>query len=387
MKLLLSIGGTAALAAAGIQALRIGYADYLYRKDTLRSVQRAAGIWSSADFYARLADLDARNAITYLRRAVALDPGHSKSWIQLGLRLELNGEAEEAERCYLEAAGRDRQFLPAWTLANYYARRHDAARFWPWARHAVQMSYDDIRPLLRLAFGFTASPEVVLNQMVVPRRKVEHEFLYYLISEKMDASAIAARLQSKAGMEDLPPLLAWTDRLIATRRVAEARDVWNALSDRRLLPYPRVALLTNANFSREPLQAGFDWRLNWPQGVSGIRSGGGLRIEFSGRQPKTFELASQYLPVTSGTYVLSFEYRSTSAAATNLRWCLEEAACSEPLPATEDWKHSAWTFTAGPLNRLVLLERRDPGSTRPEGVVYLKDLHLTTSPLDGEPHV
>jgi hypothetical protein len=385
MKLLLSIGGTAALAAAGIQTLRIGYADYLYRKDTLESVQRAAAAWPSADFYARLADLDAQNAIPYLRHAVALDPGHSKSWIQLGLRLELSGEAREAERCYLEAARRDRQFLPAWTLANYYSRRHDAVRFWPWARHAAQMSYDDIRPLLRLAFGFTSSPEVVLNQIIVPRRKVEHEFLYYLLSEKMDASPIAARLQSKAEQEDLPPLLAWTDRLIATRRIGEARHVWNALSDKRLLPYPRLALLTNANFSHEPLQAGFDWRLTCPTGVNGIRTGGGLRIEFSGRQPETFELASQDLPVTSGSYVLSFEYRTTDAAATNLRWCLGEA-CSAPLPSAENWTRAAWTLNAGPVNRLVLLERRDPGSTRPEGVVYLRELRLTPSNLDGAPH-
>ncbi len=386
MKLLLSIGGTLLLATAATQTLRIGYADYLYRKDTLESVQRAARIWPCADFYERLADLDAPNAIACLRHAVALDPGSSKSWIQLGLRLELNGDAAEAARCYLEAARRDRQFLPAWTLANYYARRHDAARFWPWARQAAQMSYDDIRPLLRLAFGFTSSPEVVLNQMIVPRRKVEHEFLYYLLSGKIDASAIAARLQGKSEKEDLPPLLAWIDQLIATGRIAEARDLWNGLSDKRLLPYPRVALLTNANFSREPLQAGFDWRFTWPAGVSGMRTGNGLRIEFTGRQPETFELASQYLPVTSGSYVLSFEYRTSGATTTNLRWSLGET-CSEPLRAAEDWKRSAWTFTAGPVNRLVLLERRDPGSTRPEGVVYLRELRLTSSNLDGEPHV
>ena len=125
--------------------------------------------------------------------------------------------------------------------------------------------------------------------------------------------------------------------------------------------------------------------MRWPPGVSGIRTGGGLRIEFSGRQPENFELASQYLPVTSGSYVLSFEYRTTSATATNLRWSLGEA-CSNPLPPAEDWKRLDWTFTTGPVNRLVLLERRDPGSTRLEGVVYLRDLRLTTSTLAGEPH-
>src|ERR1700682_3219283 len=160
MKLLVRASGALVLVLAALQTLRIGYADYLFRKDTLASVERAAEIWSSdADFYARLADLDSQNDIAHLRRAVALNPGLSKSWLALGIHLELQGSAEEAEHCYLEAARRDRQFLPAWTLANFYARRQDATRFWPWARHAAQMSYDDIRPLLRLGFRLTPSPD------------------------------------------------------------------------------------------------------------------------------------------------------------------------------------------------------------------------------------
>ena len=105
--------------------------------------------------------------------------------------------------------------------------------------------------------------------------------------------------------------------------------------------------------------------------------GGGLRIQFSGKQPETFELASQYLNVASGTYVLSFEYRTIDIGkTTNLRWRLGEAS-SEPLAAAENWTHSARVLTAGPVNRLVLLEMRDSGTTRPEGVVYLRGLRLT----------
>jgi tetratricopeptide (TPR) repeat protein len=377
MKRLFRASWALVLLLAAIQTLRIGYADYLYRKDTFPSVERAAEIWSSdADFYARLADLDSPNDIAHLRRAVALNPGLSKSWIALGLRLELKGNADEAEHCYLEAARWDRQFLPAWTLANFYARRQDVTRFWPWARHAAQMSYDDIRPLLRLAFTLTTSPEVVLEKLIVPRRSVEHEFLYYLMAERLDSSSIAARILSKAGKEDLPPLLAWTNRLIETRRTAEARGLWDGLSDKRLIPYPHLALLTNADFSQDPLQAGFDWRITAPLGVNYARTDGGLRIEFSGKQPETFELASQYLDLTGGSYVLSFEYRTIQInTTTNLRWRMGEVS-SAPLAAAENWTRSTRTFIAGPENRLILLEQRDPGTTRPEGVVYLRGLRL-----------
>ena len=34
-------------------------------------------------------------------------------------------------------------------------------------------------------------------------------------------------------------------------------------------------------------------------------------------------------------------------------------------------------FKASPVNRLVLLEQRDAGTTRPEGILYLRGLALT----------
>ena len=241
MSLALRLMGAIVLLAAAAESLRIGYADYLFRKDTPESIQYAMSVWPiDADFYARLAEADSTNAIPNLRRAVALNPGLSKSWIALGLGLELQGSVDEAERCYLEAARRDRQFLPAWTLANFYARRNAPEQFWPWARNAAQMSYDDIGPLLRLAFSFTDSAEVVLAKMIVPRRKVEDEFLYYLIREKMDASAIAFRILSNADEKDLPPLFALMNRLIETKRISEARGLWDALSDKRLIHYPHL---------------------------------------------------------------------------------------------------------------------------------------------------
>jgi hypothetical protein len=378
MKLLSRACCALLLVFAGLQSFRIGYADYLFRKDTLHSIQRAVGIRpGEAEFYARLADLDPANGIAHLRRAVALNPGLSKSWIALGLGLESQGSLGEAERCYLEAARWDRQFLPAWTLANFYARRQDAPRFWPWARRAAQMSYEDIRPLLRLAFSLTSDSNVVLEKMIVPRRKVEHEYLYYLNGEHSDGSAIAARILSQAAKEDLPPLLTWMNRLIDLRRTSEARALWDGLSDKGLIPYPHLGLLTNADFSHDPLQAGFDWRITAPPGVNYARTDGGLRMEFSGKQPETFEFASQDLDLTSGTYLLSFEYRTTGiSTTTNLRWRIGETA-SAPLGASENWTRSEAAFVAGPGSRVKLLEERDAGTMRPEGVVYVRSLRMT----------
>jgi tetratricopeptide (TPR) repeat protein len=381
MRILRQLAVATALVIAALQTLRIGWADYLYRKDTLEFVRHAARVWpSDADFYVRLADLDRVNAISHLRHAVLLDPLTSKSWIALGLRVEQQGNLAEAESCYLQAARADRQFLPAWTLANFYSRRNDEVRFWRWARNATQMSYESIRPLLRLASVFTDSGDVIMLQMIVPRPNVEREFLRYLIEENRDASAIAARILSRADKEDLSSLMAWINRLIETTRVPEARELWNALSDKRLIPYPHLTHLTNADFSQKPLDAaGFDWRITPPPGVDCERTGGGLRVQLAGKQPEAFELLSQYVDVTNGTYVLSFEYRTVDIrTTTNLRWWTTEAPLSEPLAAAEGWTRSSNVFKAGSLNRLSLQEQRARGTTRPEGIVYFRGLTLTS---------
>jgi tetratricopeptide (TPR) repeat protein len=244
MKTFLRLVVVTCLLLASGQALRIGVADFLFRHDTSESVKRAGRLWpSNAEFQARLADLDPDNAVVHLRRAVFLNPSRSRSWILLGLQLELHGNPEKGEQCYLKAAQSDRQFLPAWTLANFYFRRNDAARFWPWARNAARMSYGDLRPLFRLAFEMSDSVDTVFVRMIVPRRSVEHQFLQELLDRNLDATSIAKRILSHAGAEDVRPLLAWTNRLIETQRVPEARRLWNALGAKGLIPYPRTALI------------------------------------------------------------------------------------------------------------------------------------------------
>jgi hypothetical protein len=41
----------------------------------------------------------------------------------------------------------DNTFLPRWTLANYYFRHDDLAKFWFWAKQSAAMVYGDAQPL------------------------------------------------------------------------------------------------------------------------------------------------------------------------------------------------------------------------------------------------
>ena len=93
-----------------------------------------------------------------LRVAVRLNPRLASAWIYLGLDAEADGDLAEAEQDLLQAARVDRQYLPAWTLANFYFRRGDTVNFWPWAARAASLTFDDYRPLLRLADALETSP-------------------------------------------------------------------------------------------------------------------------------------------------------------------------------------------------------------------------------------
>ena len=99
------------------------------------------------------------------RVAVTLNPRLAIAWIQLGLDAEANGNLAEAETDLLQAARVDRQYVPAWTLANFYFRRDDTAHFWPWARKAAARTFDDYRPLLRLADVLEPSPREVATRL------------------------------------------------------------------------------------------------------------------------------------------------------------------------------------------------------------------------------
>ena len=147
------------LGSALFFVIRLAVADAGFRLDPESALH--ASFWVSAP-WVRAADL-ARygSSREELRAAVSLNPRLSSAWIQLGLAAEADRNPQEAELDLLQAARVDRLYLPSWTLANFYFRRGDPAKFWPWAERAARLTFDDYRPLLRLADAFETSPERV----------------------------------------------------------------------------------------------------------------------------------------------------------------------------------------------------------------------------------
>ena len=287
----------ACLAAALVRTVRIGVAGYLFQKNDLASLTRAAEIDpGNARIRAWLAEHRESNGLDPggdLAAAAALNPRDSSVRIRLALRAENQGDPEGAERLLLHAADLDRLFEPRWALANYYFRRGDPSKFWPAIQSSLQMAYGDLRNLFRLAWRMTPSPEPMLA--ILPKHAWMHaQFLEFLLDENhSDAESAAAHaLTPLATAKEVPLLVAYVSRTRDT-------GVWNALCHRRLLPYQPLSAeqpVTNPDVREPFLNAGFDWRVLPAEGVSVSQTSGGLRITLNGSQPEQCGLLTQRLP-------------------------------------------------------------------------------------------
>jgi tetratricopeptide (TPR) repeat protein len=254
----------ALLMLGAITAARLSYAEFVAGGDAPESLARAARLAPNADYLERLSerlselhsggtsDLEPdhasegetnaasagpqreQRASDALRLALVINPRSSSAWITLGLAAERERDFTEAARDLEQAARVDRQYLPAWTLANYYFRRADRPLFWKWARRAAALAYDDLAPLLTLADRLEPGRA---TQHLAPSPKLERAYLDLLIGENRfdDAQSVARKIlaRTRAGRgsaEDLSRLRGFTARLIAAKRGADALEIWSGIS-------------------------------------------------------------------------------------------------------------------------------------------------------------
>jgi len=373
------------LVFASYWCLRLAWADYLFEKDTPASIREASRLVpANADYKAATP--------SGLRGALDLNPRLQPAWIRLGLRAELERDYAAAESMLLEAAKVDNGYEPRWTLANYYFRRGDWEKFWPWARRALEMAYLDRTPLFRLCWQAPGGPQVILSRAIPDDARSEAHYLNFLLATgRLEAAApVARRLETRDDDVRLPVLLAYCDRLVQANDAAGAVRVWNGLSKAGLIPHRRLDpsrgdSLTNEDFSHSPLEQGFDWKFLAVPGVSLSRSPSSVRMTFSGRQPERCRLLEQNLPLEAGRrYRLHFAYRTERASPeSGLHWSVKAAGkeleTGNGSLSGDDWTEGQLFFRmpdgAG-LALLSLAYERASGTTRLEGSLFLRRLRL-----------
>jgi len=366
---------------SALTAVRLAVAETIFRVDTAAAIQRAIAVagLTPAAFEERLAEIDAPHARDALKRAVAANPRSSAAWIALGLLEERCGDLEAAERSLLEASRVDRQYLPAWTLGNFYFRRANRERFWVWADRAARLVYDDFRPLLRLCDQFETDPGRMLAHFR-DRRRLEPAYLNFLIGEsRLDAAEEVAKGMWNDRAND-PMLIDLADREIRAGHALPAIELWNAASGFGPIAPAQGRILTNGDLARAPLNLGFDWRLIETEGVAEIWRPYKLVFTFSGSQPEACAVLEQTMYFVPRHFRLRFDYVTGVVAPSGLRWSLDSVA-GTPMEPSDRWREGVFDIprTKG-LAHLKLIYRREPGTTRTEGRIEIRNLRLEDSP-------
>ena len=172
MKAFLKLAGALFFGCAALTAIRLAIADTIARQFTPDAVSKAIAMeWpapSGGDLSNRWPSLPPLHARESLTRALDANPRSSAAWISLGLLDEASGNFPGAEQSLRQAAVVDHQYLPAWTLANFYFRHADRKQFWVWVDRAASLAYSDVGPLLRLCDQFEPDPIQLLAHFQNP---------------------------------------------------------------------------------------------------------------------------------------------------------------------------------------------------------------------------
>lgn len=386
-----SVWGSAAAAAyafsmaGGIAfAAALSYAEIVVRRDTVPALIRAVRLdrfYPPSGYLDRLAVLDPERSPDWIHAELQANPREASAWIDAGLAEEHNGATVQAERDLLQAAAVDHQYLPAWTLANFYFRQNRRGEFWIWARRAAALTYDDFRPLLVLAHALEPDPRAVV-QNLGDGEQLLHADLDYLAEKKRldDAQQIARLLMARRNPADRPRVIELAMRQIRAGHPSAALELWNAVS----APLdPDGGVLANRSLAKAPSGLAFDWSLPRNSGVSGAWQPGQLTFTFSGAQPESCTLLEQIVVLDPARhYRLRFEYRSDSLTdPTGLAWDLDGDSAEVPTAGT--WLSASdflrvKGFASGGLRlaHLRLLYRREPGTIRATGQIQIRNLNL-----------
>jgi hypothetical protein len=358
-------------------------AGYLFQKDTEESVRAAVGVapdgWA---YYTRLAQLDGAHSRELLSTAVRLNRYNAEADIELGLQYEAAGDLGNAEKSLLAAFDVDRTYLPRWSLANYYFRRDNMPAFWSWARSAAEMPASDIGALFELCGRVSTDPATITAGVLDNKPELIHQYLGFLLGQdQLPAVAIVARQLVSSGdrNSDLPLLFAVVNRLIAANDANSAVALWHFLIEQRWVVADET-MPNNADFARAPLPVSFDWSFPENSGLHSWPGSSGLETELNGSQPEDCTIAEQTVPLTSGSYKLTYAYRTSDIAPdTGIRWQAIDAKSNAVIAESSDLssdllQHSSLVFSVpadAPLIRLRLAYRRTLGTTRISGTVVV----------------
>jgi O-antigen ligase len=380
---------TAGFAMAGcLGAAWFGAANLWYLRDTPASLARAT--WMApghAEYWLRDAQLT--SAPWSLTRALQLNPYDSRILIEAGLRAEIEGDLPRARRLLLDAANRDKTWMPRWSLANFHYRRGDGSEFWKWAREAANTgSQRDFSMLFRLAQEMEPDPDSAASRLLPGRPEVLRGWIRHLLTHSPEPQAAGLEgparrlLQTGTTTPDRNYVVSVVERFLAAKQVKPAGDLWNGMIGQGWL-HRNIG----QSFDSPPIGEGFDWRMSPTEGIAVSPNPGVMTVSFTGKQPEFWPALERIAQVTpAARYRLNFQYETEGPSTSGLRWRVLDGmdghvlARSAPLTAPSAKEETLDFEPPGSLVRMQLYYEREPGSERWRGAIRLSGAELIRLP-------
>jgi len=370
------------------QSWRIARSDSLFRRGDVESVRTSVRLEPDCWWcYVKLARLDDSSAEQLLQTSLRLNRYNSDAAIDLGLRYESDGDFRKAEGLLLQAFEVDDTYVPRWSLANYYLRRHNLPAFWEWSRRATEMPAEDIGALFELCWRVSPDPKTIEANIAEDNPAVVRQYIAFLINKDQPTAAVHAALALvHIGSPESDRILLFTliDRLIRANDPAGANALWNSIIGRHWIVADN-SFPNNPQFSRDPAQVDFDWHFSAYDGLHSWPGSSGLETEFTGSEPESCWIADQTISLPPGRNRLESIYRTRGIAPdTGIRWHIlatrsDEILASSASLSSEAPSHAVLSFVVSPdqqLLRLRLAYERNLGTPRVSGTLVITSVRI-----------
>lgn len=346
---------------------------------------------------------DPVRAISFLQRAVKVDPRSAHDWLDLAQAYEIIGNASQADSAY-EQAQRDYPISAevSWKYGNFLLRQ---AKTDEGLRevHRALVTDPTLTPLA-LSRIWDADPDVqvILNDALPPGEQARFQALDFFAGRHDQPAALQIwrdiAATAKAKPISIHDAFFFLQQLISEDQSATAEKVW--LETLAAARWPAMiptdgSLVWNGGFEEPIVNGGLDWRLDQVAGAyisvdsaihhSGERS---LRVDFTGGVNLDFSNVYEWVPVDpSEHYVFKYFMRTDSISTeSGMRFEIEDLndngvnVLTPELTGTNSWTPVRTEFATGQNTHfLVIRLRRLPSrlfDNKLSGTVWVDDVTL-----------
>jgi hypothetical protein len=343
------------------------------------------------------------------QKAVALNPGYTEAWLDLGTAYEIDGNMAAAQDAFLRA----KKTYPAsaevaWRYGNFLLRQGTLPEAFAELRLALQA--DPRRAGAVFSRVYRADPDIdaILNDLLPPFPAVYVD----AIAEAVDSQQLAVAQTMWMRLTKLNPhLQLWQfDRFVGALQAHHdydaARQVWDQGTATMNLPpliQPRDSVLWDPSFESGLSNISFAWffrslvegvhtEIDTSEKLSGKQS---LRLTFDGKHNPGADIACASGAVTPGTKYLFSGWVKTKniTGDQGIRFHLRSGGNNQIPPAvtreihgTTPWTSIEQDWTAGPgVRQVEVCVSREP-STDPDihisGDAWVDDVTLVPKAVE-----